>query len=46
MKDSDLNNDGLFDTGGNKDIFLCRHAHSDFQSNESFLYVIGKSSIM
>ena len=25
---------------------LCRHAHSDCQSTEAFLYVIGKSNIM
>jgi len=25
---------------------LCRHAHSDWQSTEAFLYVIGKSNIM
>jgi len=24
----------------------CRHAHSDRQSTESFLYVIGKTNIM
>ena len=26
-------------------IVLCRHAHSDWQSTETFLYVIGKSNI-
>jgi len=25
---------------------LCRHAHSDRQSTEAFLYVTGKSNIM
>ena len=25
---------------------LCRYAHSDWQSTEAFLYVIGKSNIM
>jgi len=25
---------------------LCRHAHSDWQSTEAFLYVTGKSYIM
>jgi len=25
---------------------LCRHAHSDWQSAEAFVYVIGKSNIM
>jgi len=25
---------------------LCSHAHSDWQSTEAFLYVIGKSNIM
>jgi len=25
---------------------LCRHEHSDLQSTETFLYVIGKPNIM
>jgi len=25
---------------------LCRHAHSDWQSTEAFIYVLGKSNFM